>query len=195
MAKIHREHLLQLLASDMSLSDVAERLNVKADALVAAIEEDERIITDVARMKAHREIDTLLDKTEHIAVKRLVLAAAQETDPMKLLKIVTGINGARRRSQGETFDMTNVKAAAIVSLQLPERVPVKAQKSSDSQIVGINGRNLETLPSNKLMEMLESKKLSPAEDAVRKKINAKATIEDKRISPEDAIAILEQSGK
>lgn len=178
---IHREHLLQLLSSDYTIAQVAEKIGVETEELVLALQDDVDLVKDVARMKGHKVIDDLYDKIEELAAKRLAMAIAQENDPMKLLRVATGINAARRRSQGETFDTTSIKKASVVSLVLPSRVPIKRTENAQKEIVALGDKSLESLSSAKLMEMMDAKRISTDVDEFQKKILEARAAQDAEI--------------
>ena len=72
---------------------------------------------------------------------------------MKLTKIVGTINGARRRSQGETGGLLDSGASkGVVELQLPKRVAVTHKTNDQGEVIEVNGRPLLSKTSAELLK-------------------------------------------
>lgn len=188
-AYVHREHLIHMLAANFTAEDIAAKLGVDAALVIDAIDADENIAFDVARVKHYRQIDNNLDKIESTAASRLLQAVAMETDSMKLLKITTGINQARRRSQGETADFTRAGASQgkpSVRLRLPKRVEVTHERNLNNEVVSVNDRALVTMPASELLKKVKS------DDTAKIEQQGRLPKELKQLSEEEAASLVEK---
>ena len=158
MAHIHRQTLVQLVAANYTVQQIADSLNVTSEAVVAAIESDTTIASDAAQIKQYTKIDNNYDKIEERASTRLAAMTATVTDPMQLLKIVSGVNGLRRRSQFENASLQDPEARkSVVQLNLPKRVPVKFEVSDKREVISVDGRSLVSMPAQQLLRQEQPK--------------------------------------
>lgn len=158
MAAIHRQTLVQLIAAQYTTSQIADCLNVTTEAVQAALDTDTTIVSDAAQIKQYEKIDSNYNKIEERASTRLASLVATVTDPMQLLKITTGINNMRRRSQFENAALQDPEARkSVVKLSLPKRVPVQYEVSNNREVTSVDGRQLISMPAQQLLRQEQPK--------------------------------------
>lgn len=151
--QISRTNLAQLIAANFSSADIAAKLGLEETAVNQAIAADEFLAQEVARIRNHRQIDDNLDRIEARATNRLLNAVEFETDALKLTKIVSSINGARRRSQGETGGLVDQGTSrGTVELNLPKRVAVTHKTNNQGEVIEVNGQPLVSKTSADLLK-------------------------------------------
>lgn len=151
--QISRTNLAQLLAANFTEADIAAKLGLEVAVVTQAIAADEYLLEEVTRIRRHRAIDDNLDAIEQKATNRLLRAIDFETDALKLSRIATSINAARRRSQGETNGLIDKESSkGVVELQLPARMKVSHKTNSNGEVIEVSGRALVSKTSAELLK-------------------------------------------
>lgn len=105
------------------------------------------------------EMDELRDDLELNALKQLKRCLPLETDPLKLTRIVTAINGMARRSVGERPQAANV-TNNITNIQLPAAFLQQRKQFEDSivlnaasEVVAIGDRTTAPASRDQIQQM------------------------------------------
>jgi hypothetical protein len=94
-----------------------------------------------------------------------------ETNLMKLLKVATAANAAKRKSGGNA--VTAPATAQIVNIQLPQSAVVEFKMTPDRQVVEISGRSMNTMSSAKVHAALREKRAKELVEDVTPQVNGK----------------------
>lgn len=132
---VDESYVSQLMAEDWFRGAVQER---RAAHAVESIEHDEKI--DSIERRAWERIDKLLPL---------------ETNLMKLLKVAQVANAAKRKSE---VAVASTQPATIVNIALPQSALVQFKMTSDKQVIEIEGRSMNTMPSHVVQSKLREKK-------------------------------------
>lgn len=108
---------------------------------------------------AYNGLDNLFDEIELNAATKLKQSlACTDLDPMRLTSILSKLNNLKRRSMGESPQGAGNQA--LVKINLPEHFTSKAKievvLSSQNEVVAIQGRQIATMPSNRIEKLVNS---------------------------------------
>lgn len=151
---VSRDYIVSALKSGFDDSQIAAALGVTQSAVAQLI--DAHNLRDLAaRNSRFTSIDEKLNNIEESALTGLEKQVKYMTDPMKLLKVVTGINSAKRRSLAEGGTITNNNNVQLVQVQLPAHLKVDIKLNAQNQVVAVDDRELTTMQSGKLLKTME----------------------------------------
>lgn len=125
---------------------------------ISQLMENEDTRTIVAEKRAVRaeaglQRDAKWDKVEDLALDRAISMLPLLTKPSELVRVATLANAAKRRST-EVAGI-NDSTAPVVTLNLPQAAVVNFQMNVNSQVIAVDGRSMQALPTNKLAKMVE----------------------------------------
>lgn len=126
-------YISQLMENDETRTIVAEKRAVRAE---AGLRRDEK-----------------WDKIEDLALERAMSMLPLLTRPTDLVRVATMANAAKRRSTEVAG--VNDSTAPVVTLNLPQAAVVNFQMNVNSQVIAVDGRSMQALPTNKLAKMVE----------------------------------------
>jgi hypothetical protein len=129
--------------------------------------------------------DRKLSKLEDLAIERLEATIGFITRPMEAARILSIVNGTKRRG-AELNGAQAQGSAPTVILNLPEAARVSFTFNTSSQIVDVEGRSMAPLPNSKLIEMAAQRKQQAALAAPKPKDTQAATDIYDRIGAPDA---------
>lgn len=150
-AKIDSNYVLAALRSGFSEIQIANGLGVTQSAVQQHIEEH-GLASMAAQNSKFQNIDSKLLSLEDALLDRLAKRLPLEVSlsAPKIAGIYRIINSAKRRSLGEGPNIQNTNV--LVSLNLPARELPKVVVSKNNEVVEVDGRVLQTLPSAKISE-------------------------------------------
>lgn len=150
--------VIDLLAKGLSQTEIAKMFNVTPSA-VCQINSKHKDLIDSKRddtKLAKVTNDTMLDKIERTLLDKIEQLAPMETDLRVLGQMLRTVNGAVRRSSGESAGVGTGATVATAQLHLHANFiqnNIQFKQDSEGQIVQVEGTNLSTASSNKVMEM------------------------------------------
>lgn len=149
-----RNFVVTALRNGFSDSQIAQSLGVTQSAVAQAIESYG--LKEIAAQNSKFEsIDAGLNDLEELVVKKLKTSMGFAVlTPMQLASILRTVNGAKRRSGGEGGPNIGIHTQ-LVNLNLPQRREVAVTKSALNEVIEVEGRVLQTLPSGKLSTMAQ----------------------------------------
>lgn len=164
------KYIVNCLASNFTITQIAQALGVTPSAIDQAIEAHElKHLAQLAMFHRNSKItniDNMLDNIEHKALQNLEKACNYLQDPMKLMRIADFANKAKRRSIPSQGGSSDNIAVAIV--QLPARVlESKFIFDRNNQAVEIDGRALVSMPSTQLLAEVRTRKAQENKDELR----------------------------
>jgi transcriptional regulator with XRE-family HTH domain len=170
-----QQRILELLGAGASQSQVAMAVGVE-DSYVSQLMANEDFRSGVQALRAeaaakHAATDAKIDNIEDIAWKRIESLVPMETNLMKLLKVATAANAAKRKSGGNA--VTAPATAQIVNIQLPQSAVVEFKMTPDRQVVEISGRSMNTMSSAKVHAALREKRAKELVEDVTPQVNGK----------------------
>lgn len=150
MAQVSKEFIISALRAGFAEVQIAEALNVTVSAVEQLI--NAHGLRDLAaRNSKFESIDNKLNNLEEKILDKLEKVLPFANKPETVTKMLTAVNGAKRRSlaEGRTLQDNSVR---LVQINLPERVQHKVALNSQNQVVGIDDRELITAPSGQVLE-------------------------------------------
>jgi predicted transcriptional regulator len=150
MASVDKQFLISALRSGFSESQIADALGVTQSAVSQVI--NAYNLREVAAKNSKFEsIDTKLNSIEEAILTKLEKSVKFVEDPMKLTRILTAVNGAKRRSLAEGNSLPT-DGARLVQLNLPERMTLTVNLNANNEVIGVNGRDLLTANPVKVLD-------------------------------------------
>lgn len=175
-----REKSMEMLVKGIDPNDIALSIGVDVS-YVLALSNDPTFRQTLSNQRADKVVevydkDDAYDTLETLAMAQLGDALADERDTGKLLKAVSVLNGAKRRSKGEGGIAPQ---GVVVELHLPAFVQkynsVTSEKDIQGQVVSVDGRPLLTKDTKSILE--DAAALSPTVARIIADANS-TTIED-----------------
>jgi hypothetical protein len=105
--------------------------------------------------------DKKLSRLEDLAIERLEATLGFVTRPMEAARILSIVNGTKRRG-AELNGAQAQGSAPTVVLNLPQAARVSFTLNASSQIIDVEGRSMAPLPNNKLLELAAARKQQAA---------------------------------
>lgn len=151
---------LKLLGDGLSPDVVASACGVSTSR-ISQLLSDEEFSKDVAELRykslaAHTERDAKYDDLEDVLLKKLQGSLSMLFDPMKISKILSQINAAKRRGASTPDHLT--EKAAVVHLTMPTQIIQQFIANQNNQIVKIDDQDLITVQSGNMSKLLEHSK-------------------------------------
>lgn len=155
-----KERIRDLLGAGASQAQVAMAVGVE-ESYVSQLMADEDFRGAVTALRAeaaarHAATDARIDSIEDKAWKKIDSLIEFETNLMRLLKVAQAANAAKRRVSENLS--TPQGAAPVVNITLPQSSLVEFRMSSDRQVVEIEGKALQAMPSAKIQELARNHK-------------------------------------
>jgi len=144
-----KNFVVTALRNGFTDTQIAESLGVTPSAVSQAI--DAYGLREMAKQNSKFEsIDSGLNDLEDTLVKKLKESVRFAVlNPMQLASILRTVNGAKRRSGGEGGPTIGINTQ-LVHLTLPQRREVHVVKSARNEVIEVEGRVLQTIPSGKM---------------------------------------------
>lgn len=160
MSKIDSAFVLAALKNGHTESAIAAHLGVTQSAVSQYI--DAHNLREIASTNSRfAQIDRKLDNVEEKVLNNLDKVVGTIYDPMKLTKILSVVNGAKRRSLAEGQQIVNnTTNVRLVNLTLPERALLRITKNAQNEVIAVGERNLTTIPAGKLSSIVQQKALA-----------------------------------
>lgn len=149
---INHQYIVSALKAGFGTRQIAAGLGVTDSAVTQCI--DEHGLKDLASQNSKfAEIDKKYNSLELTALQKLEKSLQYAAlSPMQACNVIRTLNGAKRRSLAEGQNILNQNNVQLVQLNLPVRHKPKVTLSDRREIIEVNGRVLQTLPSGKLTE-------------------------------------------
>lgn len=180
MANPAREKAMEMLVKGIDPNDVASAIGVDVT-YVLALGNDPVFRQTLCNQRADKVVevydkDDAYDSLETLALAQLGDALAEERDTKTLLKAVSTLNSAKRRSKGEG---SVAPQGVVVELHLPSFVQkynsVESEKDVQGQVVSVDGRPLLTKDTKSILD--DAAALSPTVRQILDASNS-TTVED-----------------
>lgn len=169
MAQLSSNYIVSALKSGFTISQIAQGLGCTPSAIEQRIDAEglKEIASENSRFK---NIDEMYNRLEEKALKKLDdnLQFAV-LNPIQACRVITTLNNAKRRSLSEGQTILNQNNTALVQLNLPKRHQPKVIKNDNNEVIEVNERVYQTLPSAQLQEVTEQKQQQEKEDAASNK--------------------------
>lgn len=170
-----QQRIMELLGAGASQVQVAMAVGVE-ESYVSQLMADEGFRAAVQERRAdvalkHAETDAKIDSIEEKAWRRLDQLVELETNTMKLLKIATAANAAKRRTDGSQQAAST--SAPVVNITLPQSAVVEFKMTTDKQVVEIGGRSMNTMSSAHVHAALREKKAKELAQDVTPQVSGK----------------------
>lgn len=151
---------LKLLGDGLSPDVVASALGVSPSRISQLLSSDE-FSQEVAELRykslaAHTERDGKYDDLEDVLLQKLKSSLSMVFDPMKISKILSQINAAKRRGASAPEHLT--EKSAVVHLNMPTQIIQQFIANQNNQIVKIGDQDLITVQSGNMSKLLEASK-------------------------------------
>lgn len=163
-----KERALSLLGSGLAPGIVASSCGV-SESYISQLLSDENFLQEVVRRKyaalqKHNERDAKYDELEDKVLKQLESQLGMIFDPMKLMRILQVLNGAKRRGSSSADSI--VQQNTVVNLTLPVAIvnQFSVKKTADNQIIEAGEQKLITMQSGTLMDRLKARIASEKEN-------------------------------
>lgn len=147
------QYIISALKAGFGVSQIAAGLGVTPSAVSQRI--DENGLKDLAVQNSKfKEIDEAYNDIESTVLKKLQKSMQYSVlTPMQACQLLRTVNGAKRRSLSEGQQIVNQNNVQLVQLNLPERHMPKVTLSDKKEVLEVNGRLLQTLPSGQLEDL------------------------------------------
>lgn len=159
------ERIKQLLGSGLSTSVVASSVGCEPSYVSQLLENDdfhnEVLALRAGKAEALVARDGNWDTIEDLALKRAADVLPFVTRPQELIRIAAMANSAKRRATD--FSAGSESASSTVTLVFPESAAIHFQMNMNAQVVDVDGRSLQALPTKKLVEQLAQRRVAREE--------------------------------
>lgn len=164
----------KLISTGMQKNEVADALGVDAS-YITQLEGDDEYARILAELQAQsglashsisRQIDTRYNSIEHKIVETIddhsdAILGMMIDKPSQLIGLMKAVNGAKRRSSGETIQQ-HAHGNQVVEVQLPafivEASVPQVQHNSANEVVAVGDRDLVSLSGTGLKKQLQAEK-------------------------------------
>jgi AraC-like DNA-binding protein len=163
------ERIKQLLGQGLSTSVVASAVGCDPS-YVSQLLEDTEFHNEVLNLRAGKAEalvarDGSWDSIEDLALKQAEKVLPFVTRPQELIRIAAMANAAKRRAT--EFSSGSESAAPTVNLVLPESAVIHFNMNSNSQVIEVDGRSMQALPSKHLAARMAERKVLRDESGVQ----------------------------
>lgn len=184
-----RDRIQELLGQGLATSVVASAVGCDPSYISQLMEDidfrESVVVSRSRKVESQVVRDNKWDAIEDAALERAQKTLPFVQKPSELIKIAALANAAKRRTAEAAGVSEN--AAPIVQLILPEAAAIHFQMNRESQVISVEGRSMQALPTKSLAKLVAEDTLQ-VEDARTVEIPA-MTKERKKVE-----SILEQIG-
>lgn len=148
-------YIVAALKAGFDESQIASGLGITQSAVKQEID-SKNLKQFIPANSRFRSIDEKYNNLEESVLDKLEQRVAQSVlmKPLELTRILSTLNGAKRRSLAEGQAAVNQTDVRFIQLQLPEsRQPPQVKLNANSEVIEVDGRVLKTLPSAELAKM------------------------------------------
>lgn len=110
----------------------------------------------MAKLAKYSDQDSIYDEMEGRLSKMLKDVIPFMTDPMKIFKILQGINAMKRRSHASNDNILNQQV--VVQLSLPTVIKQKFEINVNAQVVKVGDQSMTTIQSGNLAALVDKMK-------------------------------------
>ena len=160
MSNSTEERALVLLGQGFSPEIVANSIGVSVSRISQLLSEDEfaRKVTELRflSLSKHSERDNEYDNIEDRLLKKLKDVIPFMMKPGEIVNALCRVNAAKRRGSGGVSNITEQQT--VVSITLPTQIINNFIVNSNNQITKVGERNLVTIQSGNMANLLERAK-------------------------------------
>jgi hypothetical protein len=154
------ERIKQLLGTGLPTGIVASTVGCDPS-YISQLMENENFHDEVLHLragKAEKAVarDGSWDNIEELALQQAEKVLPFITRPQELIRIAAMANSAKRRAT--EFASGSESAAPTVTLVLPESASIHFQMNMNSQVIEVDGRSLQALPTKTLAAQLAARR-------------------------------------
>jgi AraC-like DNA-binding protein len=154
------ERIKQLLGQGLSTSVVASAVGCDPS-YVSQLLEDTEFHSEVLGLRAGKAEENVKRDGSWNEIEDLALQQAKKvlpfvTKPGDLVRIAAMANSAKRRAT--EFANGSESAAPTVNLVLPESAVIHFQMNQNSQVIEVDGRSMQALPSKHLVQQMAERR-------------------------------------
>jgi transcriptional regulator with XRE-family HTH domain len=153
-----RDRAIKLLGSGINPEQTAHALGVEPSR-ISQLLSDQEFALEVTNLRFQNlarasNIDATYDTLEEKLQKKLADVLCFMTKPGEILAALRIVNGAKRRGASTQSEISN--PAQVVTLNIPVMVVNKFVTTINNQVVRAGDRDLVTIPSAQMRNLLES---------------------------------------
>lgn len=157
MSNINLSYIVSALKSGFTETAIAGGLGCSVSAVSQAIEEHQ-LKALAAENSRFKNIDEKYNKLEEKALEKLEKGLEFAVlNPIQACRVINTLNSAKRRSLSEGQTILNQNNTQLVQLNLPERYAPKVVKNDQNEVIEVNDRVYNTMPSSKLDGLQDSR--------------------------------------
>ena len=153
--------ILELLASNVPPANVAQAVGCSPSYISQLLTDEDFVAELSSRRVAATESDIHFDKSlnslEDLLVERLHLMLPTIIDPMKAVRALKDISSVRRRAEASALPTTAPQLTVTIDLPQAAQARIDMQLSEQRQVIAIEGRSMQTLPSRNLQDSLAAR--------------------------------------
>lgn len=150
---------LMLLGRGTSAQSTAAILGV-SPSLISQFMEDDDFVTELTELKCERELaasirDEAKDNLEDKAIAKVEAVIDYITKPMEAVALLKTINGLNRTATPNTG--LGDKGTGVISVVLPKGIiaaKVNIEVNAQNQVIEVEGRGMQTMDQNTLLQEL-----------------------------------------
>lgn len=156
-----RDRAMELLGSNMTPSMTASILGC-SEGLISQYMGEEEFATEVTKrrlktLQATIQRDNKYDNAEDALLDKLKDLIPSMFDPLKILRAIQVINGAKRRGAMGNIDPTTTPQT-VVPLVVPVNVAVQFLLNGNNEVIDVGGRSLTPMTQTGVMTKLRELK-------------------------------------
>ena len=180
------ERAVALLASGVAPSKVAEICDVDpsriSQLMDSSVFKEKLSEAKFDQATKYTSIDQKLNALEETVIDGLTETIGMVLDPLKLVRVLQVVNGAKRRGTQLLGD--GLDHVPIVSLTLPTKIVNNFVVNQVNQVVQAGGEDLITIQPSQMKELLNEQKSRIANEQTNTKISAALKARFNREDPE-----------
>lgn len=140
-------------------AEIAAAYGVTSSAVAQFVEANGMKVAS-STLDKYKSIDERFDRIEEMAAAKLEQGLRLAVlDPVRAAAVLKTVNGLKRRSLAEGMTGgVQINQTKLVTINLPQRIAVKATLNSQSEVIDIDGRTIATIDSTKISELSEAQK-------------------------------------
>jgi len=155
-----KHRICEMLGQGLPTGVVASALGCDPSYISQLMEDqefkDKVLIARATKAEGNVARDTKWDEIEDAALNKAKDLIPLVSRPGDLIRIAAMANSAKRRST-ELANGSETAAPTVV-LNLPQAAVVHFQMNSSAQVIAIDGRSMQAMPTNKLAELVKDKR-------------------------------------
>jgi len=173
-----QERIQELLGAGVSQVQAALAVGVD-ESYVSQLMAEENFRAAVVAKRAESAAlragtDKSIDSIEDKAWKKIEQLIPLETNLMKLLKVATAANAAKRGTSRDATAGNN--AGTVVNITMPQSALVEFKMTTDKQVVEIDGRSMNTMSSAKVQAALRERQAKELVQDVTPQVSQKTAV-------------------